>query len=381
MVAGAASSLRTPRSIADNPVVGAERIERQPGYTPLSLCGRRTGGPVERNIVKRLLIGIPLALLLVASLVVGVSLVGESPARALDTNRCGGYMDRNRDACFEIRNATEGFSSVGKFDLANGIKFIDGKWAKESGWVVRGPGGEEQNITEIPAAAGYDTPDGAVRSVVMSQTKTAGTATGAWGTYSFEPSRANWANEGPLKFLIGIGYSVSDEYNCTGTNPYIDCGMPNPLPGGNKARFDMTITNRPVVVRIVNQLENHLKLVGTVTKTNFLQSVSGTSKSLNIAASENRLPGEATLAGYAKFNKQLSLTLDYQVGDLAPSSLLPDDSKGSTLSIRIIRNADGTSSSRCDVTSRTGATTLTCQVAGENTGVVDGPVIATVNIG
>ena len=52
-------------------------------------------------------------------------LVTNGPASALDTSRCGDPMTYNRNACFEVRNATEGFYSVGLYDLAHGVKFVD----------------------------------------------------------------------------------------------------------------------------------------------------------------------------------------------------------------------------------------------------------------
>ena len=305
---------------------------------------------------------------------------GVAPAGAVKESDCGGYMDRNRTACFEVYNATEGFYAPGEVDREHGIKFEKGEWIHESGWVVKGPGGHVKDIRTIPAAAGFDTSRGPVDSVVMSQTKYADTATGAWGTYDFTPVDRTLASHGPLRFLVGIGYSASDELNCNGTNPYIDCGLPTSNYGGNAARFDMRITNRPVIVRVVNHLENHLIFRGPLGSSGFLQSHVGSSSVLDVAAAYNRDPGETTIGGYAKAHSEMTLTIDYRVGDLAPHSQLTDEYKGTTLQVRIHRQADGSLKSKCDIGTRTSSTTLKCEVLGE-TNAESGIILATVNIG
>jgi hypothetical protein len=305
----------------------------------------------------------------------GIAPAGAAPSES----DCGGYMDRNRTACFQVFNATEGFYGPGEVDRAHGIKFEKGEWIHESGWVVKGPGGHVKDIRTIPAAAGFDTAHGPVDTVVMSQTKYADTATGAWGTYNFVPTDRNLASLGSLRFLVGIGYSVSDNLNCHGTNPYIDCGLPTSDYGGNAARFDMRLTNRPVIIRIVNHLENHLN-VKTHSSSSFLKSTVGSTSSLEVPAAYNREPGEAVLGGFAKIHSELSVNIDYQVGDLAPHSLLTDEYKGTTLQIRIHRMTDGSSKSKCDIGTRTSSTALKCEINGETTSD-SGIIHATVNIG
>ena len=135
-----------------------------------------------------------------------------------------------------------------------------------------------------------------------------------------------------------------------------------------------------MIVRVVSHLENHLIFRGPLGSSGFLQSHVGSSSVLDVAAAYNRDPGETTIGGYAKAHSEMTLTIDYRVGDLAPHSQLTDEYKGTTLQVRIHHKADGSLQSKCDIGARTSSTTLKCEVLGE-TNAESGIILATVNIG
>ena len=317
--------------------------------------------------------------------VIPVTLMSAGAADSTDPYSNCQLPGYNRQACVVIINETEGFTAPGKVSSQAGVNFADGSYQRESGWVVRGPGGEKAKITTIAAGAGFHK---GIDPVVLSTSKYSDTATGAWGTFNFVPQGA-LQFYGPLRFLIGVGYSASDNFNCDGTSPYINCGM-SENSGGNNARLRLTVTNQPIVIKIINHLEAPLIVQTTGAPTNIAPSNRGSSPDPTVNGAVDKAPGITFWGGYAmpartangstSPAKEHRWTLSYSVGNVPSTSSATNEFKGAELQMNIVRDGTGKNMSSCYVNNPSGATTLNCKVSTieqQTTGVLQ----YTINVG
>jgi hypothetical protein len=247
-----------------------------------------------------------------------------------------------RSSCAKIKNATEGFAAPGQPSKPSGFPFTFVKWIKQ------GYGYDAAHSAKIlPDSPGF-----------AYARNTGGAITGVEGTYVYAAGGILTGQGTDEVFLhMNTPLAGSNSASCiSGTYVYCDVG---PEQGHSKdPSWPVTLTTRPLVVRIDNFLSQPLRLESVTQANNLVRDRAGDRNVSEIPADSGGVTGVAHLGGLLSVNDTAALDMTYRV---LPGGTGEFDggSVNIYLEIPVTGNSEG---SACEVATRSSSGVLRCEV-------------------
>jgi hypothetical protein len=139
-----------------------------------------------------------------------------------------------------------------------------------------------------------------------------GWLTGAIVTVYYEPPGGVFPAGELVGFFGSIPYGGSNSWQCRDSN-FFRCGVVSAPPSGRTATGEYTFTNRPVVVRVTNNLQAPLERQGAPTLANLvLDPVAG--ENATVPAGRAGAPSVAYVGGFRSYTAQPAYSATFQVG-------------------------------------------------------------------
>jgi hypothetical protein len=247
-----------------------------------------------------------------------------------------------RSSCAKISNATDGFAAPGQPSKSSGFPFTFVRWIKQ------GYGYDAGRSAEIPPDA----------SGFAYARNTGGYVTGVEGTYVYAAG-GRLAGRASSEVLLHMNTPLSGSNSASCTNgTYVYCEVGKEQGPSADPTWPVTLTTRPLVVRIDNFLSQRLKLEAVTQANNLIRDPAGDRNVNEIPADAGGVTGVAHLGGLLAVDSTAALDMTYRV---LPGGTGEFD--GGSVNIYIEIPLTGSSEgSSCEVATRSSSGVLRCEV-------------------